>query len=463
MLPLLMANGSEQDASHTSSLALVALLICVAVLAGPGCGPGAQPPPDDLPNIVLIIADDQSWDYFGFMGSKIIETPNIDRLAAEGVVFTHGFSTASVCRPALNSLLTGLHPAQWEARNEQLERHGIKRKPFYGEIDHFETLPKLLAKVGYRSFQGGKYWEGGYLQGGFDTGLKSQEKGYAINQIQAMAGGDGLSLGRETLQPLWDFIDADSPAPFFVWYAPMLPHRPHDAPPEHSARYKGKGLNKGAANYYGAISWLDHGVGQILDHLEGRDLTRDTLILFLIDNGYEQPPRRKVGFMGGDRGKTSIRELGFRTPIVAHWPGKIAAGRRSKGLVSSVDVFSTIADYAGVEVPKDRDGRSLRPFLDGGEAPSRERIIVGNYDMSRLPDYVTAKTPDLGTKQNAYALRSKRWRYVWFMDADIEELYDIERDRTEDRNVIAQRPELAAQFRSEVELWLESMRAPYVD
>ena len=188
-----------------------------------------------------------------------------------------------------------------------------------------------------------------------------------------------------------------------------------------------------------------------------------SLLLFLTDNGYEQPPRRKVGFMGGDRGKTSIRELGFRTPIVAHWPGKIAAGRSSKGLVSSVDVFSTIADYAGVEVPKDRDGRSLRPFLDGGEEPSRQRIIVGNYDMSRLPDYVTAKTPDLGTKQNAYALRSKRWRYVWFMDADIEELYDIERDRTEDRNVIAQRPELAAQFRSELELWLESMRAPYVD
>ena len=416
----------------------------------------------ELPNVVLIVADDQSWNYFGFMGNPLISTPSIDRLAEEGVVFTHGYSPASVCRPALNSLLTGLHPVQWEARNEQLERQGVERKPFQ-EIVHFETLPKLLARAGYRSFQGGKYWEGSWRQGGFDAGTKSQEKGVATNLIQAMAGGDGLALGRETMEPLWNFLDAESEQPFFVWYAPMLPHKPHDAGPEYRALYEGKGYSKGAVAYYATISWFDHGVGQILDRLERMKLRRDTLILFLSDNGYVQPPREQVAFRGGDRGKTSIRELGFRTPIIASWPGTLEAGRRSDAFASAVDLFSTIADYAGVEVPRDRDGRSLRPFLEGGAEPSRQRIVVGNYDIARLPDYVKAKRPELGEKQRAYALRSRRWRYVWFVDADVEELYEIERDPKEERNVIGQRPELAAELRRETELWLESMRAPYAD
>jgi len=413
--------------------------------------------------VVLIISDDQSWLYYGFMGSQIVKTPNLDRLAAEGVVFPRGFSTASVCRPALNSLLTGLHPIQWEARNEQLERQGIPRFHVLGEIDHFVTLPELLSTAGYRSFQGGKYWEGTYQQGGFDVGTKSQEKGAAKNPIQAIAGGDGLNLGRETLQPLWDFIDADSDAPFFVWYAPQLPHRPHDAPEKYRAQYRGKRLHKDAAAYYAAITWFDDGVGQILEHLEKQNLERDTLVLFMADNGYEQPPDRAGGWKGGVRGKTSIRELGFRTPMIASWPGKIEGGRRSDALISSVDLFATIADYAGVEIPPDRDGRSLRPYLEGGEEPSRERVVVGNFDIARLPKYVRDETPGLGDKQNAYAIRSDRWRYVWFVDADIEELYEIERDPNEARNVIAEHPQLAAQLRSELEAWLAAMRAPYAD
>jgi uncharacterized sulfatase len=422
------------------------------------------------PNIVLIISDDQGYRDFGFMNSPHLVTPNLDRLASEGMTFTHGFSTASVCRPALNTLLTGLHPVQWEARRRQLEREGVPL-PFFREVQHFQTLPKLLKKANYDSFQAGKYWEGSPADGGFDDGMKRRNAPVPDNVIHTLAGGDSLKLARETMDPVWEFLSKQRSGPFFLWFAPMLPHRPHNPPERFRTHYRGRGLSSQALDYYATITWLDEAVGHLLDFLQERQLRRDTLIVFLVDNGRDQPANTRVAPAGGDRGKGSIYEFGYRTPIVFSYPDRIRAGRRSSALVSTVDVFATLVDYAGVPLPAHRKGISLRPTLEQDREFARERVIGGSERLTRLPPYVTSGEegrrlpwPSEAAEraaQPAHFLRTAEWSYVWFPEAGVEELYAIEEDPRQTRNLTIKRPALAREFQEEIRNWLETMRAPY--
>ena len=228
--------------------------------------------PPSLPNIVLVIGDDHGWNDFGFMGSPVARTPNLDELAREGVVFTHAFNTSSVCRPSLQTLLTGLHPVQIEARLERLRNAGRQIRTFE-EVEHFETLPARLGERGYVSFQGGKYWDGTYADGGFSHGMTRRVGGASGYRFPlAFSGADGLTLGRETLEPLWSFVDEHSHQPFFVWFAPMLPHTPHDAAARYLELYEGMGLSPIAQRYYANVSRFDDVVGRVVAGLEARGL-----------------------------------------------------------------------------------------------------------------------------------------------------------------------------------------------
>jgi uncharacterized sulfatase len=405
-------------------------------------------PPDVAPNIVLIIGDDHGYPYSGFMGSEVVETPNLDRLAAEGTVFTHGFTTASECRPSLMSLLTGLHPEEWDTRLQHLETLGRTPPPFQ-EIREFQALPALLARKGYASFQGGKYWEGeptlaGFTQGTWDT--IGRNWGYMVS------GGSGLSFGRETMAPLWDFLDEyGGKQPFFVWFAPLLPHRPHDPPAEFLDRYRRDEIVEQAQLYYANITRLDATVGELLRTLDEQNLRRDTLIVFVSDNGWDQPPDRPTNLMiGGEKGKHSIYELGFRTPIIFSWPGRIDEGVVRRELVSSVDLFPTFLDFAGVEIRPARMGVSLHPLLSGRGIQERDHVIGSTRTVRDEPlrKRHYRVRPDL-----AYFLRDPSWRYVWFVDRDTDELYRIEEDPRETRNVIEDHRQQALRYRREIEDW----------
>ena len=175
---------------------------------------------NNLPNIVLIIGDDHGWPYYGFMGNDIVKTPVLDSLANSGAVFTNGHVTSSICRPSLRTLLTGLYPIQFdnyldsmkiEFTNSNEYQNQIENDFALAEYEHqiikdFYTLPEMLRKKGYRSFEGGKYWEGTYEMGGFDDGMSSRSgkslyEDYHI--LLAMAGGDGLKFARETQEPVY--------------------------------------------------------------------------------------------------------------------------------------------------------------------------------------------------------------------------------------------------------------------
>ncbi|MCP4035694.1 MAG: sulfatase-like hydrolase/transferase, partial [bacterium] len=327
---------------------------------------GREPTP---PNIVLVIGDDHGYTDFGFMGSPIAHTPELDRLAQEGVAFTHGFNTSSACRNSLLSMLTGLHPIQWDARRQQLLRAGI----VHAEnqlITEFATLPRLLGERGYVSFQAGKYWEGAFSSGGFDAGTTEPLPDAVVNEtggLPELSGGRGLGIGRSTMEPVFEFLEAERDGPFFLWFAPMLPHLPHNPKPRDLAPYENRRLTDSARLYYGTITRFDRTVSRLLDALRERDLLDETLVVYLADNGWDQRPGySREGQLDGPRGKKSIYELGFRTPIVFHWPRSIAGGRRFDARVSTVDVFTTLLDVAGAKPPPDRMGRSLWPSVAQG-------------------------------------------------------------------------------------------------
>src|SRR5579862_6159838 len=144
---------------------LVALSVSIAAKAAPGEAPAAA-----LPNIVLIVADDQAWTDFGFMGHPVIRTPHLDRLAARSVVFRRGYVPSSLCRPSLATLIAGLYPHQHGITGNDPPR-GTDRTLMLKRIRAVPTLPSLLARRGYRSFQSGKWWEGNFTEGGFSAGM----------------------------------------------------------------------------------------------------------------------------------------------------------------------------------------------------------------------------------------------------------------------------------------------------
>ncbi len=191
-----------------------------------------------LPNIVLILSDDQSWTDYGFMGHETIQTPNLDRLARQSATFRRGYVPTALCRPSLMTLVTGLYahqnmttgnnPDETPQNRRHAEESGQDiRELLISNIDQHPTLPKLLAERGYVSFQSGKWWEGSFQRGGFTHGMTRgfPEKG-------GRHGDDGLDIGRQGLKPVEDFIDmaVAQQKLFFLWYAPIMPHTPHNPP-----------------------------------------------------------------------------------------------------------------------------------------------------------------------------------------------------------------------------------------
>jgi len=416
--------------------ALVLCLFCALA-----CSP--ETAPVRPPNIVLIIGDDHGYRDFGFMGSAIVETPNLDRLAAGGVVFPQGYSTASVCRPSLRSLLTGLHPVEFERYEQRRIRQGSKAVPTTPLKEMFQTLPALLAEQGYASFQSGKFQEGHFENAGFTHGMTLTTGKTGRKQ--------GIRIARETMEPVFEFIDQHAEQPFFVWFAPQLPHLPHNPPERFRKLYADLDLPWFAPRYYASVSWFDASVGRLVDHLAKRELLEDTLIVYLADNGW-QAPGDGIDYdfvLGGHQGKMSLYEVGYRTPLIFNWPGRIRAARSDDTLVSTVDLFPTLLGIAGAQVPGDREGRDQRPVLDGRAQEARSEFI-GTASTLR-------SDPPNGPAGGSF-LRNRRWHYLWYNDGR-QALFDLENDPDEQHDVTDEQSQLVLQFRERIRTWTRERSA----
>lgn len=324
---------------------------------------------DKLPNVVLIIGDDQGWTDYGFMGHKTIQTPNLDRLASQSAVFPQGYVPTSLCRASLACMMTGQYAHQHKiCCNDQPE--GMQRESMWGFLKAAPSFPRLLQEKGYLSFQTGKFWEGHFENGGFTHGMT----------VKGRHGDDGLVIGRKTMQPMYDFIQTATRAqkPFFLWYAPMLPHMPHNPPQPILQKYLDLKVDPNIAKYYAMCDWFDQTIGELLGWLDKNNLTDNTVVMYLHDNGWIQPTAQQKadGARGMPGAKNTPYDMGLRTPILVKWPGKIKPARYND-LVSSIDVAPTILQACGLPTPAAMSGQSFLDVATGAKEKLDRNVVYG--------------------------------------------------------------------------------------
>lgn len=447
------------------------LLLSLGALLGRG--QGAEPPP----NIVFLISDDHAWTDYGFMGHPQIETPHLDRLAARSALFRRGYVPTALCRPALATLATGLYTHQHgitgndpalspeelaatkakgkgPARTET-PRYAALRRQLIAKIDAAPTLMQRLGTQGYFSFQAGKWWEGNPEHCGFTRGMT---RGYP--HPGGRHGDEGLRIGREGMAPVLEFIDEAKAAekPFFLWYAPFLPHTPHNPPEELYQKYKAKGIESDhVARYYAMVEWYDRTCGELLDHLERRGLSENTLVVALADNGWIQDPHSPAY---APRSKQSANEGGTRQPILFSWPGRIRPGDRGEELCSSIDIVPTALAAAGLEVPAELPGENLLPTLRSGQPSPRQEVFGETFahDIADLDD------PEASLLYRWIV--EGRWKLLLTYDGQLgryaashprteirPQLFDLLSDPHENTNLAAAHPEIVARLGARLQEW----------
>ena len=435
-----------------------------AAVAVPSAEP-ARPP-----NVVLIVGDDQHWGDYGFMGHEHLRTPALDRLARESLVFPRGYVTSSLCCPSLASIITGRYPHEHRiVGNDPPDSPGHPRQSPGGRerfregrelmnrhLDAWPTLPRLLQAAGYASLQTGKWWQGDFARGGFTEGMTKGER----------HGDEGLAIGRGTMKPIEEFIRRcrDEGRPFLVWYAPMLPHDPHDPPQELVDHYAAFTDSIHVARYWGNVERFDRTVGSLLDFLDGEGLSADTLVVSITDNGWIQD-RAAARF--APRSKLSPYDGGVRTPIMLRRPGTIEP-RTSGALASAIDIVPTVLAACGVNPPQGLPGLNL---LDERAVAGRKQVfgecfthtIVDLDDPAKsllwrwtvCDDWklIVPAPPATGRRFASWEGRHvddvSRERY---MRGDVE-LFDVAADPGETRNVAAEHPEVVDRLRTALDAW----------
>lgn len=444
--------------SDTSQRLAGRLLLIVACGAALVAAPGREPPRagasrQDRPNIVIFLTDDLGYGDLASYGHPTIRTPNLDRMAAEGIRLTSFYAAASVCTPSRAGLLTG----RYAVRSGMINAIGPGAKATLPASEI--TLAEALKGLGYRTGMVGKWHlgdrdESNPVNHGFDYffGLP-----YSNDYMPPFVAGTppvpllrGLEvIERPAVQPTLTtryteeavaFIRASREAPFFLYIAHNMPHLPLAVSDSRRGRSRG-GL------YGDVIEEIDWSVGQVLNTLKALGLDGRTMTLFTSDNGpwLNAPPRMMqagverwdVGSAGALRdSKASTYEGGFRVPGIVRWPGRIPAGQVSADMASSLDVFPTVLRAAGAAIPSDRpmDGHDITALLTG-RGPSATQEFF----------YFSAST--------LHAVRAGKWKFrlAPAEPAAVAELYDLDVDPSERYNVADRHPRIVKRLRARLE------------
>jgi uncharacterized sulfatase len=297
----------------------------------------------------------------------------------------------------------------------------------------------LLKDVGYRSFQTGKFWEGHYSNGGFTEGMTTKGR----------HGEEGLVIGRQTLKPIYDFIEK-SREPFFLWYAPMMPHLPHNPPERILKKYQAKDRDERVAKYWAMCEWTDETVGELLGWLDKKGLADNTLVVFVVDNGWVQATGEpKPNDQFATRSKNTPYDAGVRTPVILRWPGKVKPGTYPD-LVSTIDVAPTILAVCGGKATKEMHGLSLLDAAAGKGKLDREAVFGEIYL------HTAKKLEDPAVNLTHRWVRAGDWKLIVpVKDGARPELYDLAKDPGETKDLAANEPERVGRLGKLLKAWWE--------
>lgn len=398
----------------------------------------AEKPPK--PNILLILTDDQGYGDLGIHGNEWVKTPNLDRLARESARFDR-FYVSPLCAPTRASLLTGRYHLRTGVVSVSNGLETMNSEEY--------TLAELLLDQGYRTGIFGKWHNGQHhpnhpLSQGFEvfTGFSA---GHWSNYFDAHLEKNGEELSFEGYLPdiltdeAMDFIRKNKEQPFFAYLSINTPHNPHQVPDEYFLPYKEAGLDDELASIYAMVSNADDNIGRVLDLLEELDLTENTLVIFLTDNG-PNGQRFNVGMKGI---KGSVHEGGVRVPSFWRWPGKITPVIIPTP-AAHIDVLPTIADFLGVEdiSQKTLDGVSFVPLFEGKKIESRAI-------------YTHVAQLDKVLKDQPGAIR-KDSLLLSLLPSGLE-LYDLKNDQEQKNNLAISYPALVSSLESDYQNWWQQV------
>ena len=412
------------------------------------------------PNIILILSDDQAWTDYGFMGHEVIQTPHLDKLAASGLRFDRGYVAAPLCRPSLASMVTGQFPVTHGVTGNDVN-DGSKRprteqdKPVLERFHQLPSFIKMLTSNGYLAHQSGKWWEGSWKDGGFTHGMKDAGRHGSAKS---------LAIGRTGMGPINEFIDhaVEEDKPFFLWYAPFLPHTPHNPPERLLKKYKKDGRALDVAKYYAMCEWLDDTCGELMAKLDEEGLRENTVVLYICDNGWAArsttsdwptPPFKGYAM----RSKASPYENGTRTPVMVSWPGTIKPKRMS-GFAHSIDLFPTIAAAAGLDAPEGLPGINLLDEVAVndrkcifGSMNSSHNITIGDPDATL--QYLWCIEGDWKLLLRYHGEDTTHYRSLHAWDTAPYRLFNLKKDPGEKNDVAEAHPERVARLKAKIEAW----------
>jgi len=422
------------------------------------------------PNFVFILIDDFGWRDTGYNGSTYYETPNIDKLARSGMIFTDGYSASPVCSPTRSAIMTGKYPARLHITSHL---QGASNRFHFTKVLQPNarlalpleevTIADALRERGYKSACIGKWHLGtkGFLptDQGFDVAHAGDEAGspnsFFFPQWQKkipLDGKPGDYLTDRLTTLAVDFIAANKERPFYLYLPHFATHTPIEGKPEKVKKYDAKSDPSQPQNYgeYAAmIESVDESVGRVVAALRDNGLLSNTLIFFTADNGgltsREWKNRPVTSNLPLRVGKGHVYEGGIRVPTLASWEGVIKAGSTCGEPVLSVDYAPTMAELAGARLPR-VDGVSIAKLLRGGSLGVRD--VFWHY-----PHY----SPQLG--RPAAAMRRGDFKLILFFEDDRVELYNLKDDIGELRDLATTDPRRAAAMKKRLVAWLSETKA----
>lgn len=437
------------------------------------------------PNIIFIMADDLGWKDVGYAGAEFFETPNIDRMRADGMRFDAAYSGGPNCAPTRACLMTGMYTPRHhvyqpgakskgktqymkllvpavEQKDEQLKLQATEALKITTALDpKFTSLAEVLKQSGYTTARLGK-WHLGEDTQGFDLSTTDGEDSLKDNFY-----GD-IDVAEKLTDRAIQFIEDNKDGPFFLYVPHWDVHGPWRARSKVVAKYKAK-LDKIPESerfnfnpvYAGMIEAIDTSVGRISDTVDRLGLSENTLIIFTSDNGGIDKMSQLAPLRSQ---KGSLFEGGTRIPCVMRWKDHIEPGTSCDTPITSVDYLPTFASLGNAPLPNKQavDGTDISPLMFGKPIP--ERSIFWHYPLYLKGKGLSIKMSDGVTYSwrgfPSTAIRRGQYKMIEFLETDTAELYDLTNDPGEEHDLSKEMPDLASKMRAELDAWQDSTKAP---
>ena len=424
------------------------------------CATGAHALAARQPNIVLFFVDDLGWSDVGYRNPGVFESPNIDRLAREGMDFEQCYVPTPTCSPSRGALLTGKHPARLELfrhitggpdQEYSLYPSDPAQIPSRNWLPLEEvTYAEVLGELGYYNLFVGK-WHLGHekhfpIHQGFDRQIGTTHRGhpssyypdYFIDSAVFDEEEDRYlpdKLTDEVVQFI-ETYDRDQPFMLSFWYYSV--HSPHIGRQDYVEHFKSKGYAGKYAEYLAMLKSVDDSIGRVRTALETKGIADDTVLIFLSDQGgyFENKP-----FRGGKMGGTALYEGGARVPFIIHWPG-VTQSVKNASVVQTPDLFPTLIEIAGGDPRRfaERDGLSLLPVIRDNRVLQRGKPLIGYR----------------GYEERYASVRAADWKLIAYRSGALE-LYNLAEDIGETKNVAAQHPDKVKALAAELVAWEKKM------